>query len=106
MTVIKCGANTARKIIINIGDKDETQYTLLPGGVDAPAIEVPASVVGIEFVKDLISTGDIVVVGNDHTVSESDNIDSLRNQCKLLGIDYGKNWNESKLQQAIDEATA
>lgn len=100
MTVIKCGANTARKIVINIGDKDETQYALLPGGVDAPAIEVPSSVLDIEFVKNLINSGDIVVVNNEPV---SDNIENLRNQCKLLGIKYEKNWTESKLQEAINK---
>jgi hypothetical protein len=102
MTAIKCGVNTARKIVINIGDKDETQYVLLPGGTDAPTIEVPSSVLDIEFVKSLIDTGDIVIVKGE---SVSDNIENLRNQCKLLGIKYEKNWSENRLREAINKFT-
>jgi hypothetical protein len=102
MTVIKCGVNTARKIVINVGDKDETQYALLPGGADAPEVEVPPSVLDIEFVKGLINSGDIVVVKSEAT---TDNIENLRNQCKLLGIKFERNWSESKLQEAINKFT-
>ena len=110
MTILKCAPHTARMIIINIGDELDTNYRLLPGGPDAPAIEVPDSVLQIEFVKSLIKLGDIVVVHqfiDEEPIGEMAgvDIDSLRKQCDLLGIDYTPKWGATKLQQAIDAAS-
>jgi hypothetical protein len=110
MTILKCAPHTARMIIINIGDELDTNYRLLPGGPDAPAVEVPESVLQIDFVKSLIKLGDIVVV---HQFADEEpevemagvDIDSLRKQCDLLGIEYTRKWDEAKLQMAIDAAT-
>lgn len=110
MTILKCAPHTARMIIINIGDEMETNYRLLPGGPDAPAIEVPESVLQIDFVKSLIKLGDIVVVHQFADEEPADemmgvDIDTLRKQCDLLGIDYTPRWGAAKLQQAIDAAS-
>lgn len=110
MAILKCAPHTARMIIINIGDELDTNYRLLPGGPDAPTIEVPESVLQIDFVKSLIKLGDIVVVHQFADEEPADemttaHIDLLRAKCDGLGIDYTSRWGATKLQQAIDAAS-
>lgn len=101
--VIKCGPYTARKITVNITEGES--YDFLPGGQDAPPVEVPTYVVDHPFVKTLTENGSLIVVSNESDDTDDD-LDLLRAQAEALGVKVDKRWKAEKLQSVIEEATS
>ncbi|WP_122425156.1 hypothetical protein [Pseudomonas viridiflava] len=92
----------ARLITINhlVGEK-ETSYPILPG--ENPAVEVPDAVVKIDFVKALLSNGDLRRVGADE-IENDDGEEDLFAEAEALGLKPEKSWNEDRLRAAIAKA--
>jgi len=107
--ILKCGFTTARKITINDTEKDEKghkkTYNLIPGGGE---VHVPDRLVKSKFVQALIASGDIVNLGQAEADAPTagEELEALRQQCDLLGIEYDGRWKAGRLQAEIDKATA
>ncbi|EKT4497395.1 hypothetical protein QEM27_005220 [Pseudomonas putida] len=98
----------ARLITINhLVDGVETSYPILPG--ENPAAEVPDAVKKIDFVKALLKSGDLRIVGADEAEDDSDDgddIESLREQAGRAGVKVNKTWGAARLREEIAKVAA
>ena len=77
-------------------------YDIKPG--DNPAVEVPDTLCRSDFVKNLLNTGDLTRM--TPAESDSDDVDSLRDEAMLLGIKVDKKWDAARIQSEIDKANS
>ena len=74
-------------------------------------ITVPEAAMGCDFVKNLISIGELIKLGEvsadsfDEKPVVGADIDELRARCDDLGIEHNPRWQKAKLQAEIDKAT-
>lgn len=102
----------ARLITINTLDGERlVQYRILPG--ENPAVEVPESVVQIDFVKALLKNGSLRRVGADElgetfeeieTPEDQDEKAELVMEAEELGITVDKRWGINRLKEEIAKA--
>ena len=100
----KCGI-----IIPGVGELGDLKGMIVPGEI----LEVESEFTKNDFVRNLLETGELsymsaVPVDIDEEPADEMagvDIDTLRKQCDLLGIDYTPRWGAAKLQQAIDAAS-
>lgn len=96
--------NSSRLITINAPMTDggyTTFFDIKPG--ENPAVEVPDELCKSDFVKNLLNTGDLTRMTPADTDGD-DNLEALRNEALLLGIDVKKTWNADKIRAEIDKA--
>lgn len=96
--------NAKRLITINAPMTEggyTTFYDVKPG--DNPAVEVPDELCKSDFVKNLIDTGDLIKVAAPEA---DDDLEALRDEAMLLGIDVKKTWNAAKIRAEIDKVNA
>jgi len=97
--------NSKRLITINAPMTESgysTFYDIKPG--DNPAVEVPDEFCKSDFVKNLLNTGDLTRM--TPAESDSDDVDSLRDEAMLLDIKVDKKWDAARIQSEIDKANA
>ena len=96
----------ARLITINhLVDDKETSYPILPG--ENPAVEVPDAVKKIDFVKALLKSGDLRIVGADEAEEgggDDDDIEALREEAGRAGVKVNKTWGAARLRDEITKA--
>ena len=94
--------NSKRLITIN-ASMTEGGYTefydVLPG--ENPAVEVPDHLCESDFVQHLLKTRDLTV---EYVQPADDDLESLRNEALLLGIDVDKKWKAPRIRAEIDKA--
>ncbi|ACG60352.1 hypothetical protein phiPLPE_30 [Iodobacter phage PhiPLPE] len=79
--------------------------------VPTKEISVPDTAMECDFVKNLLSIGELIKLGEVHEDSFSESpvvgeeIEELRARCDELGIEYNIRWQKSKLQAEIDKAS-
>lgn len=98
--------NSARLITINapMGETGYDKfYDVKPG--DNPAVEVPDEYCDSAFVQNLLKTRDLTVE-YVQPVTGDDDLESLRNEALLLGIDVDKKWKAPRIRAEIDKANA
>jgi hypothetical protein len=98
--------NSARLITINapMGETGyDTFYDVKPG--DNPAVEVPDELCESDFVQNLLKTRDLTVEYVQPATGDDD-LESLRNEALLLGIDVDKKWKAPRIRAEIDKANA
>lgn len=80
-------------------------YDIKPG--DNPAVDVPDQWCNSDFVKNLLKTGDLIAVGAYQPTSvDTEELDTLRNEALLHGIDVDSTWDASRIRAEIDKANA
>lgn len=98
----------ARLITINhLVDGDKTSYQILPG--ENPAIEVPDAVAKIDFVKVLISNGDLRVADaseGEINGAGDDDIAALQEEAARAGVKVDKRWSADRLRDEIAKANS
>lgn len=98
----------ARLITINhVLDGVKTSYQILPG--ENPAVEVPNAVAKLDFVKALISNGDLRVADASEAENDGDgddDIEALREEAGRAGVKVDKRWNADRLREEIAKAGA
>ena len=80
-------------------------YHILPG--ENPAVDVPDDLCKSDFVKHMIATGQLLNLGESPKEIEAGDdgeVEELREQCKLLGINVDKRWGVERLKAEIDKA--
>lgn len=99
--------NNSKRLITVNAPMTEGGYTtffdIKPG--DNPAVEVPYEFTKSDFVKNLLDTGDLTRMTPADTDGDDD-MEALRNEALLLGIDVKKTWNADKIRAEIDKAKA
>lgn len=98
--------NSKRLITINAPMTEggyTTFFDIKPG--ENPAVEVPDEFCKSDFVKALLNSGDLTRLTPAESDSDDD-LESLRNEALLLGIDVKKTWNADKVRAEIDKANA
>lgn len=100
--------NTAKRLItINgpmSGDGYPEFYDVLPG--ENPAVDVPDALCKSDFVKNLIKIGELVQTVAPESDAADDDLESLRNEALLLGIDVDKKWKAPRIRAEIDKANS
>lgn len=102
LTILKSNA-TCNLIIPFMGDDLE--------GLVSPMqeITVPEAAMSCDFVKNLLSIGELIKVGEvieeDAEEVGGESIEDLRTRCDELGIEHNPRWQKSKLQAEIDKAS-
>lgn len=98
LTILK--NNAACNIIIPFMGED-LEGLVSPG----QEITVPEAAMECDFVKNLISIGELIKVGEVHEEeAEGIPMEDLRNQAIALGIQPSDRWSRAKLQSEIDKA--
>lgn len=91
--------NNARRLITINAPMTEGGYTeyydIKPG--ENPAVEVPDHLCDSDFVQALLKSRDLTV---------EDDLEALRNEALLLGIEVGKTWKAPRIRAEIDKANA
>lgn len=108
--------DSARLITINHKAEDGTvtPYDILPG--DNPAVEVPAEVAKMDFVKALLKNKSLSKATaaeaedeeeqEEEQEEEGDDLEALRAEATGLGVKVDKRWKEPKLREEIAKAKA
>lgn len=97
--------NSKRLITINAPMAEggyTTYFDIKPG--ENPAVEVPDELCKSDFVKALLNSGDLARV--TPAEADPDDLEALRDEAMLLGIDVKKTWDAAKIQSEIDKANA
>lgn len=97
--------NNSRRLITINAPMTEGGYTefydIKPG--DNPSVDIPDTLCKSDFVKNLLNTGDLTRMTPADTDGDDD-MEALRNEALLLGIDVKKTWNADKIRSEIDKA--
>lgn len=97
--------NNARRLITINGPMTEAGYTeyydIKPG--ENPAVGVPDALCESDFVQALLKSRDLTV---EAAPAADDDLEALRNEALLLGIEVDKKWKAPRIRAEIDKANA
>jgi len=95
--------NNAKRLITVNGPMTEAGYSeyydIKPG--ENPAVDVPDHLCQSDFVQHLLSTRDLTI---EAAPAADDDLEALRNEALLLGIDVDKKWKAPRIRAEIDKA--
>ncbi|WP_289281561.1 MULTISPECIES: hypothetical protein [unclassified Methylophaga] len=93
--------NTAR--IIGINSQGEKSVKVLPG--DNPAVEITAKMAKLDFVKELIKQGQLVVVTEEESEDKpKTEKEQLIEDIEALGIEAKSSWTIKQLKEELEKA--
>lgn len=96
--------NTAKRAIIvpGVGDIALLEGMIAPGA----SLEVDEALTQTDFIRHLVSIGELSVgAASTPAPVETGDIDALREQAEMLGIDVDKRWKAGRLQEEISKLT-
>ena len=95
--------NMSRRLI-TVNTPSGGKFRILPG--DNPSVEVSKEALETDFVKHLLSTGELIIDANhmlNNDNSDDEELANLQAEAFMLGIEYKDTWKASTLQKKIDE---
>jgi len=95
--------NMSRRLI-TVNTPSGDKFRILPG--DNPSVEVSKEALETDFVKHLLSTGELIIDAN-HALrindSDDEELANLQAEAFMLGIEYKDSWKASTLKKKIEE---
>lgn len=90
-------------IVPGVGELAKLEGLVAPGD----SIEVDESLTKSDFIQHLIDEGYLVVSGVQPVAvtTEPDELDALREQAEMLGIEVDKRWKAGRLREEITKLT-